>query len=257
MLLAIDAGNTNTVFAVFRDGAIMGEWRLATQSGRTADEFAVWLDSFLALARLERGMISDAVIANVVPASAFALRDLCRRYLKCEPLVIGEPGVMLGISIKVDRPDEVGADRLVNAVGAHERWPGGTIVIDFGTATTFDVVDVDGAYCGGVIAPGIGLSIEALHRAAAKLPRVGVTRPAKVIGTSTVGAMQSGIYWGYVSLIEGLVGRIRVEFGKPLGVIATGGLAPLFDAATDVIDAADPHLTLFGLAAVHRRNRPA
>jgi len=256
MLLAIDSGNTNTVLAVFEQGALVAEWRIATLAGRTADELAVWLDQFLALKGLARKAISDVVIANVVPATTFALRDFCRRYLGCEPLVVGDKDVRLGVAVHVDHPEEVGADRLVNAVGAHNRHPGPAIVIDFGTATTFDVIDAEGGYRGGAIAPGIGLSIEALHRAAAKLPRVDVARPARVIGTSTVSAMRSGIYWGYVGLIEGMVVRIQGEFGGTLNVIATGGLAPLFDAATDAIRCSDPHLTLYGLCAVHRLNRP-
>jgi type III pantothenate kinase len=257
MLAAIDSGNTNVVFAVYDGGTAMGEWRSSSNANRTADEYAVWLSHLMALEDLSFADIDDAIIANVVPAAAFALRDLCRSYFKCEPLVVGDPDVDLGIGVRVDNPDEVGADRLVNAVGAAERYKPPLIIVDFGTATTFDVVDKDGAYCGGAIAPGINLSLSALHAAAARLPRIDVARPPKVIGTATIPAMQSGIYWGYVALIEGLVARIRGEFGADMSVIATGGLAPLFAEATPVIEHLDGDLTMRGLLAIHRRNTSA
>jgi type III pantothenate kinase len=184
----------------------------------------------------------------------FALKQLCRRYFGCEALVVGDEGVRLGIRILLDRPEEVGADRLVNAVGAHKFYPGPLIIIDFGTATTFDVVDGEGNYCGGAIAPGINLSLEALHMAAAKLPRVAIGRPRTVIGKATVPAMRSGVYWGYVGLIEGLVARIQKEFGETMTVVATGGLAPLFVEATDAIQHLRGDLTLRGLLEIHRRN---
>ncbi len=256
MLLAIDAGNTNTVFAVFdEDGGVRGEWRSATKADRTADEFGVWLMQLMELNGLTRENINAAIIATVVPAIEFDLKSLCRRYFDCDPLVIGDPGVDIGIKVLVDRPEEVGADRLVNTVAAHERYGGPLIVVDFGTATTFDIIDGDGNYTGGVITPGIHLSLEALHMASAKLPRVAIGRPQRVIGKGTVEAMQSGIFWGYVSMIEGMVVRIRAEFGSPMDVIATGGLAPLFTEATACIKEADPDLTLRGLLAVHRRNQ--
>jgi type III pantothenate kinase len=252
MLLAIDSGNTNIVFAVFdHDGTVLGEWRSSTDANRTADEFGIWLEQLMQLEGLTRDRINSAIIATVVPATLFSLKTLCRKYFKCEPLVIGEPGVDIGIPVHAD---QVGADRLVNALAAHEKYGGPLIVVDFGTATTFDVVDSDGGYCGGVIAPGVNLSSEALHQAAAQLPRVAVERPETVIGTATVPAMQSGIFWGYVSLIEGIVKRIREERGEDMEVIATGGLAPLFTQATDVIKLSDSDLTLRGLLAIHRRN---
>ena len=252
MLLAIDSGNTNIVFAVFdHDGTVLGEWRSSTDANRTADEFGIWLEQLMQLEGLTRDRINSAIIATVVPATLFSLKTLCRKYFKCEPLVIGEPGVDIGIPVHAD---QVGADRLVNALAAHEKYGGPLIVVDFGTATTFDVVDSDGSYCGGVIAPGVNLSSEALHQAAAQLPRVAVERPETVIGTATVPAMQSGIFWGYVSLIEGIVKRIREERGEDMEVIATGGLAPLFTQATDVIKLSDSDLTLRGLLAIHRRN---
>lgn len=255
MLLAIDSGNTNIVFAVFDGDEVKGEWRASTHADRTADELGVWLTQLLAIAGLDRKDIDAAIIASVVPAMVFNLKTLCRRYFGCQPLVVGDEGVTLGLDIRLDRPEEVGADRLVNAVSAHMRFGGPLIVIDFGTATTFDVVDGEGNYCGGAIAPGINLSLEALHMAAAKLPRVAIGRPKRVIGKATVPAMRSGIYWGYVGLIEGLVSRISAEFGATMTVVATGGLAPLFLEATSVIDHLAPDLTLRGLLEIHRRNR--
>lgn len=257
MLLAIDAGNTNIVFAVFDGDQVRGEWRASTDTERTADELGVWLVQLLTIQGLRREDIDAAIIASVVPAMGFGLKTLCRRYFGCDPLVVGTDGVQLGISIRMDRPEEVGADRLVNAVAAHKSYPGPMIVIDFGTATTFDVVDADGNYCGGSIAPGINLSLEALHMAAAKLPRVAIGRPRSVIGKATVPAMQSGIFWGYVGLIEGLVKRIQEEFGAPMLVLATGGLAPLFAEVTKVIDHLEPDLTLRGLLEIHRLNAQA
>jgi len=255
MLLAIDSGNTNIVFAVFAaDGTVRGEWRSSTDGNRTADEFGIWLEQLMQLQNLERANINSAIISTVVPATLFSLKTLCRKYFDCEPLVVGETNVELGIEVLVDRPDDVGADRLVNTVAAHDKYGGPLIVVDFGTATTFDVIGKDGSYQGGVIAPGVNLSLEALHQAAAQLPRIAVERPDEVIGRATVPAMQTGIYWGYVSLIEGLVARIRKEFGADMPVIATGGLSPLFAEATDIIQVADPDLTLRGLLIIHQRN---
>jgi type III pantothenate kinase len=256
MLLAIDSGNTNIVFSVFDGEEVRGEWRASTTTNRTADELGVWLTQLMTLEGLERKQIDAAIIATVVPAVLFNLKQLCRRYFQCDPLVVGEEGVKLGLNVLLDRPEEVGADRLVNAVAAHGRYKGPLIVIDFGTATTFDVVDREGNYCGGAIAPGINLSLEALHMAAAKLPRVAIGRPRTVIGKATVPAMQSGIYWGYVGLIEGLVRRIEDEFGAKMTVVATGGLAPLFAESTSAIQHLDPDLTLRGLLEIWRRNRP-
>ncbi len=255
MLLAIDSGNTNIVFALFDGDDLRGEWRSSTDTERTADEFGVWLTQLMAMEGLDRKQIDACIIASVVPAVMFTLKQLCRRYFGCEALVVGEEGVVLGLTILLDRPEEVGADRLVNAVSAHQYYKGPLIVIDFGTATTFDVVDAAGNYCGGAIAPGINLSLEALHAAAAKLPRVAIGRPKSVIGKATVPAMRSGIYWGYVGLIEGLVQRITAEFGQSMTVLATGGLAPLFAEATPVIQHLHSDLTLRGLLEIHRRNQ--
>jgi len=255
MLLAINANNTNTVFAIWDCADLKGSWRTATEGKRTADEYVVWLDHLLSLEGLARGDVDGAVIASVVPEVNFNLLTLCRKYCKTDPLLVGEKGVELGTKALVDRPDEVGADRLVNTVAAHDRYKGPVIVVDFGTATTFDVVDSDGNYCGGVIAPGINLSLHALAMAAAKLPSIRIRRTDRVIGTDTVGCMQSGIYWGYIGLVEGLVQRIRAERGERMEVVATGGLAPLFAGSTDIIDRVDPDLTLWGLHLIYRRNR--
>ncbi|GGB26482.1 type III pantothenate kinase [Tistrella bauzanensis] len=254
MLLTIDVGNTNTVFAVHDGTDWRGQWRASTDGQRTADEYAVWLLQLFALKGLTVPDIDAVIISSVVPQTKFSLRQLCRDYFGSEPMMIGDPDVRLGLRIDMDRPREVGADRLVNAIAAHKIYGGDLIVIDFGTATTFDVVGADGSYQGGVIAPGINLSLEALHRAAAKLPRIAVERTQTVIGKDTVPAMQAGVFWGYVGLIEGLVRRIVDEYGKPMTVIATGGLAPIFFNATDAIQHADPDITLVGLLEIHRLN---
>jgi type III pantothenate kinase len=254
MLLAIDAGNTNIVFAVFDGGEMRAEWRAVTETTRTADEYAVLLNPLLQLQGLSFSDLDAAIIATVVPAALFDLRQFCRRYLKCEALVVGDADVDLGIEIHTDRPNAVGADRLVNAVAAHERYKGALIVVDFGTATTFDIVDENGNYEGGVIAPGVNVSAEALHQAAAMLPRVAVGRTQNVIGKDTVPAMQSGLFWGYVGLIEGLITRIKEEYGKPMTVIGTGGLATPFHRQTQAIDHLDPDLTIRGLIQIYARN---
>ncbi len=253
MLLAFDAGNTNVVAAVHDGRTWRGVWRIATDPQRTSDDYAVWLLTLLRLAGIEREAVNAAVIGTVVPAALYHLRRLCRDWFQVEPLVVRST-LDWGFAIRVDNPEEVGADRLLNALAAHARYQGPLMVIDFGTATTFDVVDADGAYRGGVIAPGINLSIEALHRAAARLPRIGMGRPQAVIGTNTIAAMQSGVYWGYVGMVEGLVARIRAEFGGALKVIATGGLAPLIAEGTMLIDRIDPDITLEGLRLLAGRN---
>ncbi|MEO6379827.1 MAG: type III pantothenate kinase [Caulobacteraceae bacterium] len=253
MLLAIEQGNTNTLFAVHDGKDWVAQWRTATDAARTADEYAAWMSQLLALNSLRMNQLHACIIASVVPQSLFNLRNLARRYLHCEPLVIGE-NAKLGIDVRIDKPSEAGADRLVNAVGAHIAHPGALIVIDSGTATTFDVVAADGALEGCAIAPGINLSMQALHTAAAKLPRVAIQRPAHVVGKDTVESMQSGVFYGYVALIEGLVARIKQEFGAPMTVIATGGVASLFEGATDAIDRFDSDLTIRGMLEIYRRN---
>ena len=253
MLLVVDAGNTNVVFAVHDGSAWRGTWRIATEPQRTSDEYAVWLLTLLSFTGLKPGEIDRAVIGTVVPAALYHLRRLCREWFATEPLV-ARSNLDWGFDIRIDNPAEVGADRLLNTLAAHQGYGGPLVIIDFGTATTFDVVASDGGYLGGVIAPGINLSLEALHKAAARLPRIGIGRPQAVIGRSTIPAMQSGIYWGYVGLIEGLVARIRAEHDQPLKVIATGGLAPMLAEGTTVIDRIDPDLTLDGLRLLADRN---
>jgi len=256
MLLAIDSGNTNIVFTVFRnDGSVQGTWRSETTPSRAPDVMGAWLLPMMGEQGLEASDISGAIIATVVPKNLSLLRQMCERCFKVAPLVVGEAGVDLGIDVLLDTLAEVGADRLVNAVAAGDMYGGPLICIDFGTATTFDVIDKTGNYAGGVIAPGIHLSLEALHAHAAKLPRVTVERPAQVIGTNTVSAMQSGIYWGYVALIEGMVVRIVDAFGAPMMVIATGGLSPMFAEATDIINVTDVDLTMRGLFILYQKNR--
>jgi type III pantothenate kinase len=253
MLLAIEQGNTNTLFAVHDGECWIAQWRTATEASRTADEYAVWLTQLLAMRRIELGSLTGCIISSVVPQSIFNLRNLARRYLSVEPLVIGE-NVKLGIPVRIKKPSEAGSDRLVNAIGAHLIYPGDLILIDSGTATTFDVVAADGAFEGGAIAPGINLSLQALHEAAAMLPRIAIQKPEKVIGKDTVSNMQSGVFWGYVSLIEGMVSRIKAEWGAPMTVVGTGGVASLFEGATDSIDRFDPDLTIRGLLEIWRRN---
>lgn len=253
MLLAIEQGNTNTLFAVHDGESWIAQWRTATAASRTADEYAVWLTQLLAMSGLDLKALDGCIISSVVPQSIFNLRNLSRRYLDVEPMVIGQ-NVDLGMEARIDKLSEAGADRLVNAIGAHLKYPGDLIVIDSGTATTFDVVAADGAFEGGVIAPGINLSLQALHEAAAMLPRIAIQRPDRVIGKDTVTNMQAGVFWGYIALIEGLVERIKAEWGKPMTVIGTGGVASLFEGATDQIDHFDPDLTLRGLLDVWRRN---
>ncbi|MFJ6023802.1 type III pantothenate kinase [Brevundimonas sp. NPDC092305] len=253
MLLAIEQGNTNTLFAVHDGADWIAQWRTSTEASRTADEYAVWLTQLLAMRGLSISQLDGCIISSVVPQSIFNLRNLSRRYLSVEPLVIGD-NVELGIPVRILKPSEAGADRLVNAIGAHLVYPGDLIVIDSGTATTFDIVAADGAFEGGVIAPGVNLSLQALHEAAAMLPRIAIQKPDKVIGKDTVSNMQSGVFWGYIALIEGLVARIKAEWGKPMTVIGTGGVASLFEGATTSIDRFDPDLTIRGLLEIWRRN---
>jgi len=254
MLLAIKQGNTNTVFAVHDGTNWLSQWRSATDPSRTADEYGVWLSQFLQMRELTLKDLHACIISSVVPQSIFHLRNLSRRYLHTEPLVIGENAV-LGVEIRIDKPSEAGADRLVNAVGAHAAYSGPLIVVDSGTATNFDVIAADGAFEGGVIAPGINLSMQALHQAAARLPRVAIQRPKCVIGRDTVTAMQSGVFWGYMALIEGMIDRIRGEYGAEMTVVATGGVASLFEGSTDKIDIFDPDVTIRGMLEVWRRNQ--
>jgi type III pantothenate kinase len=254
MLLAIDTGNTNTLFAVHDGESWRAQWRSSTDMTKTADDYAVWLSTLMEINGLSLSQIDDCIISTVVPQSLFNQRNFARRYLKVEPVVIGE-NVILGVKVNIAKPSEVGADRLVNAVGAHGSYPGTPlIVIDSGTATTFDVVGADGSFEGGIIAPGINLSMKALHEAAAKLPRVAIQKPDHVIGRDTVAAMQSGVFWGYIDLIDGLVERVKAEYGHPMTVIATGGVASLFEGAAQNIDHFDGDITIKGLRILYDRN---
>lgn len=257
MLLAIDAGNTNLVFALVEDGVIRARWRIATDPRRTADQYAVWLHQLLALEGFTKADVSAVIIGTVVPRALHNLEVLASKYFGVAPLVAGQPPAEWGIDLDVAEPQSVGADRALNAIAAHALYEGDLIVIDFGTATTFDAVDFSGAYKGGVIAPGINLSLDALVAAAAKLPRVAIEAPHSrtVIGRTTEDQMHIGIYWGYVAMIEGLVARMKDEIGRPVTVVATGGLATLFDAHTDVFDAIEGDLTIQGLAMLYARSQ--
>jgi type III pantothenate kinase len=258
MLLAIDVGNTNTKFAVHDGAGWRGQWRASTDSTRTADEFAPWIAQLLAFQDLNLKDIKSCIISTVVPQALFNLRNLARRYLNIEPMVVGEDGLNIGAAIRIDNPREAGADRLVNAVGAFVAHGGPAIVIDSGTATTFDVVASDGGLEGVIIAPGINLSLQALHEAAARLPRIEIREPPNgALGKNTVSAMQSGIFYGYVELIDGLVRRLKREQEPRLGqmkVIATGGVASLFENASGTIDVFDHDLTISGLLEIFKRN---
>ena len=254
MLLCIDTGNTNTVFSVWDGDSFLAHWRIATDHRRTADEYFVWLSTLIAGRRFALD-IDACIISSTVPRVVFNLRVLCNRYFDTRPLVVGKPDCLLPVAPRVDAGTVVGPDRLVNTVAAFDRHGPNLIVIDFGTATTFDVVDTDGAYIGGVIAPGVNLSLEALHMGAASLPHVDVTMPAKVIGTNTVACIQSGIFWGYIGLVEGVVRQIRAERGRAMKAVATGGLAPLFDQGFDLFDAIEDDLTMHGLRLIHDYNK--
>ena len=255
MLLAIDAGNTNVVFALVEGGDIRARWRIATDPRRTADEYAVWLNQLLELEGLSRSDVSGVIIGTVVPRALHNLSVLASKYFGTEALVAGQGKAAWPIALDVDEPESVGADRVLNAIAGHAAHEGDLIVVDFGTATTFDVVDFNGAYKGGIIAPGINLSLDALVAAAAKLPRIAIEAPAdeSVIGTTTESQMLIGVYWGYVALIEGLIARMKKEIGRPVTVVATGGLAILFDKHTDAFDAIEPDLTITGLAMLAER----
>jgi type III pantothenate kinase len=261
MLLAIDAGNTNLVFALIEPdggaGQVRARWRIATDPRRTADEYAVWLSQLLQLEGLDRSAVSDVIIGTVVPRALHNLEVLSSKYFGTEAVVAGQGKAGWGFALDVDEPENLGADRALNCIAGHAKYPGDLLIIDFGTATTFDIVDYRGAYKGGVIAPGINLSLDALVSAAAKLPRIAIEAPesTSVIGRNTVDQMLIGIYWGYIGLIEGLVARTKAEVGRPLKVVATGGLAVLFEKHMTVFDALEPDLTIQGLAMLWERSR--
>ena len=254
MLLAIDAGNTNLVFAVLEGREIRARWRIATDARRTADEYAVWLHQLLELEGYAKADVDAVIIGTVVPRALHNLEVLANKYFHVEPLIAGQGKAEWPITLDVDEPQNVGADRALNVIAAHAKHDGDLIIIDFGTATTFDVVDSNGAYKGGIIAPGINLSLDALVNAAAKLPRIAIEAPKgnlSVIGRTTESQMIIGIYWGYVAMIEGLTARMKAEIGRPVTVVATGGLADLFDEHTDAFDAIEPDLTIQGLSLLH------
>lgn len=254
MLLAIDIGNTNTVFALFDQEKLLGSWRLVTSAAKTADEYAAFFFGLSRFHGLDKG-VGDIIISSVVPETHFHIRQFCATYLKRQPVFITRD--LLDIPVDLDRPDEVGADRLVNTVAVLAHYQAPAIVIDFGTATTFDIVGAGGRYKGGVIAPGINLSVSALAQAASKLPKISIRKPERAIGTNTVAAMESGIYWGYVGLIEGLIARTKLEMAAENGdqkvlVLATGGLAGIFKDDINLIDIVDNDLTLKGLSTIYK-----
>ncbi len=254
MLLAIDCGNTNTVFSIWDGTSFISMWRTSTEHQRTADQYYVWLSTLMEFQKVDVD-ITDVIISSTVPRVVFNLRVLCDRYFNTRPLVVGKADCLLPQSPRVDEGTQVGPDRLVNAAGAFDRHGGDLIVVDFGTATTFDVVDHDGAYVGGVISPGVNLSLEALHQAAAALPHVDVTKPQKVIGTNTVACMQAGVFWGYVGLVREICERIKGEHDRPMRVIGTGGLAPLFNQGDELFDVFDDDLTMHGLTVIYKYNK--
>ncbi|MCE2842820.1 MAG: type III pantothenate kinase [Novosphingobium sp.] len=250
MLLAIDVGNTNVVFALFEGRTIKTRWRIATDPRRTGDEYAVWLMQLLTIEGIDRSVIKKIIVSTVVPRALHNLEVLADKYFGVKALVAGQPPVDYGMEIDVDEPRSLGADRAVNAIAAHAKYQGDLIVVDFGTATTFDAIDFNGAYKGGIIAPGLNLSLDALVGNTAKLPRIAIRSPDtnSVIGRNTEDQMLIGVFWGYVAMMEGLIARMRSEIGRPARVIATGGLAILFDQHTDIFDAVDADLTLEGMA---------
>ena len=259
MLLAVDAGNTNLVFALVDETrTIRARWRIATDARRTADQYAVWLHQLLELEGYGRSDVSAVIIGTVVPRALHNLEVLAEKYFHVTPMIAGSASAPYDIALDVDEPKSVGADRALNSIAAHNIQAGDLIVIDFGTATTFDVVDGNGAYKGGIIAPGINLSLDALVAAAAKLPRIAIEAPVdtSVIGRTTESQMLIGIYWGYIAMIEGLVARLKAEIGRPVTVLATGGLATLFDQHTDAFDRIEPDLTIQGLALLAQKARP-
>jgi type III pantothenate kinase len=254
MLLAIDCGNTNTVFSIWDGTQFHATWRIATDWKRTADEYYVWLSSLMQMRKVDV-TIDAVIISSTVPRVVFNLRVLADRYFNCRPLVVGKPDCRLPVNPRVDEGTQVGPDRLVNTVGAFDRHGGNLIVVDFGTATTFDVVEDDGAYVGGIIAPGVNTSLEALHNAAAALPHVDVSKPQRVVGTNTVACMQSGIFWGYIGLVREICARIKAERGRPMRIIGTGGLASLFAQGDVLFDRVEDDLTMHGLTVIHRFNK--
>ena len=254
MLLAIDCGNTNTIFSIWNGTKFVSTWRTATDHQRTADQYFVWLSTLMSLQNIKAD-ITDVIISSTVPRVVFNLRVLSDRYFNTRPIVVGKSDCQIPIEVRVDAGTAVGPDRIVNTVAGFNLFGGNLIIVDFGTATTFDVVDHDGAYVGGVIAPGVNLSLQALHQMAAALPHVDIAKPKEVIGRNTVSCMQSGVFWGYIGLVKETTSKIQQEYGKNMQVIGTGGLAPLFQMGDNIFDIFDDNLTMYGLIKIYEFNR--
>ena len=254
MLLAIDCGNTNTIFSIWDGNEFISTWRTATDHQRTADQYFVWLSSLMSLQNIKAD-INDVIISSTVPRVVFNLRVLSDRYFNTRPIVVGKPDCKVPIDVRVDAGTAVGPDRIVNSVAGYDLFGGNLIIVDFGTATTFDVVDKDGAYVGGVIAPGVNLSLQALHQMAAALPHVDIARPKEVIGTNTVACMQSGVFWGYIGLVKEICRKIIEEKQEVMKIIATGGLAPLLQSSDQLFEAVEDNLTMHGLRLIFDCNK--
>jgi len=254
MLLAVDVGNTNTVLGLYDGTELIHNFRIESSKGRTVDEYHVLIISLINLAGIAREKVTASILASVVPALSDPISSALRRAFGHKPLVVG-PGIKTGMPILYENPREVGADRIVNSVAAYEQFNSGCIIVDFGTATTFDVVTPKGEYLGGAIVPGIHISADALYHAAAKLPRVEIVRPARVVGRNTVASIQSGLVFGYAGMVDAIVDRMRAEVDFPARCIATGGLAPLIAKESRTIEASDEMLTLRGLKILYERNR--
>jgi len=255
MLLAIEAGNTNVVFALYDGKNIVHSWRCKTDAGRTADEYASWLYPLFLKAGLDFDAVDDAIVSSVVADANFNLQRLCEKHFDTTPLMVGQDVIQLDIKVKIKKPEEMGADRLLHAMAVKRYYKYPAIVVDFGTSTTYDVIDENGDHCGGVISPGVNLSMAALRQAAAALPKIAIKKTDTVVGKDTVHAMQSGMYWGVISSVEGMIARLSAEMGVKPFVIATGGLSPLFADGTKSIDKHDEDLTMKGLISIYEHTR--
>ncbi len=255
MIFVIDSGNTNIVMALFAKDNLQASIRISTNQARTEDEYYFIVRQFLADQKTDISSIEAVVISNVVPQIDYALASLCKKYFNLKPFIVGDKNLKLGLTIKIDNPNEVGSDRLVNAAEAFRKYQDNCIIIDFGTATNFDIITKNGEYIGGVLAPGVQLSLNSLYQAAAKLPQVSIVKPEKIIGKSTITAMQSGIYWGYVSMVQGIISRIQQELSQECSIIATGGLASLIFDGTGIIGTLEPNLTIYGLKYIYELNK--
>jgi type III pantothenate kinase len=254
VILVVDVGNTNIVLGIYRQNELLQHWRLSTNRSATVDEYGIMVHNLFHLSGIEVDDVEGVIISSVVPPLMFALEQLCLKYIRKTPLIVG-PGIKTGLNIRYENPREVGADRIVNAVAGIELYGAPLIVVDFGTATTFDYIDEAGNYLGGAIAPGIGISTEALYQRAAKLPRIELVKPKSTVGRNPVTSMQAGIIFGYAGQVDGIVGRIREEFGTTPRVIATGGLAELISSESRTIEIVNPLLTLEGLRMIYERNQ--